>query len=448
MKIAIVNGIIINEGVRKRGVLITNNNIIEYVGDDLNAINKHKPNRVIDADGLWILPGIIDDQVHFREPGLTHKGDIYTESKAAVAGGITSYMEMPNTVPQTTSIEELERKNALAVEKSLANYSFYFGATNSNFDELVKVNPHKTCGIKVFMGASTGNMLVDDEETLVRIFKYSPSIIATHCEDEQTIRRNIELIKKEYGENPPFKCHAEIRNEEACYISSKKAVDLAKKNGARLHLLHLSTAKELTLLDNSTCLKNKKITGEVCAHHLWFNNLQYDKLGWRIKWNPSIKTENDRISLISGLKSNLLDIVATDHAPHLIEEKDRPLFNSASGGPMVQHSLALMLELCKQGYFSPEMVVEKMCHAPATLFRIEKRGFIREGYFADIVLVNPNEKQQIDKESLLYKCKWSPLEGETLNSKVVMTIVNGRVVYENGHFEESVKGNNLVFGIL
>lgn len=445
-RIAIINALIINEGKRIKGNLTINNGIIEHIiAGDSSIINSYNPDRIINAEGLMLFPGVIDDQVHFREPGLTHKGDICTESKAGVAGGVTSIMEMPNTNPQTTTIELLDEKFRIASEKSLANYSFYLGATNDNIDQIVKLDSKNVCGIKIFMGSSTGNMLVYNKESLDKIFKLSPTLIATHCEDEATIRNNIEQYRARYGENIDFKYHAEIRSVEACYISSKFAAELAKEHGSRLHILHLSTAKELSLLDNKIPLKDKKITGEVCVHHLWFNDSDYDKLGWRIKWNPSVKTESDRIALINGLKMNLLDVVATDHAPHLISEKENSYFKSASGGPMVQHSLIAMLELAYKGNFTIETVVEKMCHAPAILYRIEKRGFIREGYFADIVLVDPNNKESVAKDSLLYKCGWSPLEGETFNSKVTMTIVNGRVVYESGQFDETIKGTALKF---
>lgn len=445
-KIAIINALIINEGKRTKGTVIINNGIIEHIiANDTSKASSHNPTRIVDAEGLYLIPGVIDDQVHFREPGLIHKGDIYTESKAGVAGGVTSFMEMPNTNPQTTTIELLEDKFKVASEKSLANYSFYLGATNDNIDEIVKLNPKRVCGIKIFMGSSTGNMLVDNRESLDRIFKLSPTLIATHCEDETTIRNNIELYKQKYGENVDFKYHADIRNEQACYLSSSLAVEFAKRHGSRLHILHLSTAKELSLLDNKLPLRDKKITGEVCVHHLWFSSNDYDRLGWRIKWNPSVKTETDRLALIDGLKNNLLDVVATDHAPHLLEEKNNTYFKSASGGPMVQHSLLAMFELSRKGHFSLETVVDKMCHAPAILYKIEKRGFVREGYYADLVLVNPNSRQTITKESLLYKCGWSPLEGETLSASVQITMVNGKIVYENGKFDESSKGVRLQF---
>lgn len=447
-RIAITNALIINEGKQQKGNLIVNDGLIEHISyENSSPLSRFKPERIIDAEGLLLLPGVIDDQVHFREPGLTHKGDIYTESKAGVAGGVTSFMEMPNTNPQTTTIELLDDKFKVASEKSLANYSFYLGATNDNIDEIVKLNPKRVCGIKIFMGSSTGNMLVDSRESLDKIFKLSPTLIATHCEDETTIRNNIELYKQKYGETLDFKYHAEIRSEEACFLSSSLAVEFAKKHGSRLHILHLSTAKELSLLDSKTPLKDKKITGEVCVHHLWFNNKDYDSLGWRIKWNPSVKTETDRLALIDGLKNNLLDVVATDHAPHLLEEKNNTYFKSASGGPMVQHSLLAMIELSKKGYFTIETIVDKMCHAPAILYRVEKRGFIREGYFADIVLVNPNSRQTVTNDSLLYKCGWSPLEGKTLSASVQITMVNGKIVYENGKFDESIKGTALKFNV-
>ncbi|MEW5845775.1 MAG: dihydroorotase [Bacteroidota bacterium] len=446
-RIAILKATIINEGKTFKGNLIINGEFIEHVSPAHINVDRFSPNEVIDAEGLWLIPGVIDDQVHFREPGLTHKGDIYSESKAAVAGGVTSFMDMPNTKPQTTTIELLNDKFRIASEKSLANYSFYMGATNDNIDEIIKVDPRNVCGLKVFMGSSSGNMLVDSEEALEKIFKHSPTIITAHCEDENTIRGNVERYQNRYGNNIDIKFHASIRSAEACFLSSDKAVRLAKKHGARLHILHLSTAEELKLLDKNIPLKEKKITGEVCVHHLWFNDSDYDRLGWRIKWNPSVKTENDRLALIDGLKTNLLDVVATDHAPHLISEKDNIYTNSASGGPMVQHSLIAMLELSKKGYFTPELVVQKMCHSPATLFRIEKRGFIREGYYADIVLVNPNHKQTVTNDALLYKCGWSPLEGETFSHSIEMTMVNGRIVYNKGSFNEVVKGKPLKFNL-
>jgi len=441
--IAIQNATIINEGKHTLGSVIIRNSYIERViiGTDTPV----ETERVIDGSGKFLLPGVIDDQVHFREPGLTHKGNIYTESKAAVAGGVTSFMEMPNTNPQTTTIEALEEKHRIAGETSLANYSFYLGATNDNIDEITKINPHRVCGVKVFMGSSTGNMLVDNPTSLEQIFKASPVLIATHCEDEETIKRNSKEFANRYGSSIPFRCHPLIRSAEACYLSSSLAVRMAKKFDARLHLLHLSTAKEMELLSNALPLSKKKITGEVCVHHLWFNDKDYDELEWRIKWNPAVKMASDQKALQEALRNNLLDVVATDHAPHTLAEKRNPYSSCPSGGPLVQHSLIAMLEMVSKGVFTLEMVVDKMCHSPAELFRIEKRGFIREGYFADLVLVNPNSKWKVTPENILYKCGWSPLEGETFGAQVTHTLVNGRVVYDNGVFDESVKGSALEF---
>ena len=400
---------------------------------------------VINADGLLVLPGIIDDQVHFREPGLTSKGDIYSESKAAIAGGITSFMEMPNTIPQTTTLDLLEKKYELASEKSLANYSFYMGANNDNINEIVKIDPKTVCGLKVFMGASTGNMLVDNKYTLEKIFAESPILITTHCEDESIIQQNILQYKGMYGENVPISCHPKIRSEEACYRSSALAVELATKYGAQLHVLHLSTAKELQLFDNKTSIQNKKITAEVCVHHLWFDNTDYERLGSMIKWNPAIKTTADRLALMDAINNNTLDIIATDHAPHTFEEKQNSYFKAPSGGPLVQHSLVAMLELYKQGKIKLEKIIEKMCHNPAILYNIEKRGFIKEGYYADLVLVDLNNKWTVSKDNILYKCGWSPFEGNTFTSSITHTIVNGNIVYQNGKFDESIKGQRLTF---
>lgn len=444
--IGIANATLVNDGQIKQASIIIRNGLIDRViYDNPHVIDSDKLDKVIDANGLLLFPGVIDDQVHFREPGLTHKGDIHSESKAGVAGGVTSFMEMPNTNPQTTTIELLDEKFKIGAERSMANFSFYLGATNDNIDEIRKINPKKVCGIKVFMGSSTGNMLVDSIESLEKIFKDSPVLIATHCEDETTIKDNISKYREQFGENVPFSNHAEIRSEQACYLSSSLAVSLAKKFNSRLHVLHMSTGKELELFDETTPLYNKRITAEVCVHHLWFSKQDYEKLGWRIKWNPSIKEESDRLSLIEGLKNNKVDVVATDHAPHLIAEKDSNYFKSASGGPMVQHSLLAMIELSKKGHFPLELVAQKMCHAPALLYGIEKRGFIKEGYHADLVLVNPNSSWQVNKDNLLYKCGWSPLEGQQLSTKVTHTIINGRVVYENGSFDENFRGSALTF---
>lgn len=400
--------------------------------------------KIIDGNGKILIPGIIDDQVHFREPGLTHKGDIYTESKAGVAGGITSFMEMPNTKPQATTLELLEQKYEIATEKSLANFSFYLGATNENINEIKKINPKTICGLKVFMGSSTGNMLVDNLNSLSTIFAESPVIITTHCEDEQTILLNINRYKAEFGENVPIKYHPLIRSEEACYKSSSLAVELATKYNSKLHILHLSTQKELGLLNSGPAIE-KRITGEVCVHHLWFSEKDYEKYGSRIKWNPAIKTEKDRIGLIEGLKSDKIDIIATDHAPHTIEEKDNTYFNSPSGGPLVQHSLVAMLEFVERKELSINDVVKKMCHTPADVFQIEKRGYIREGYWADLVLVDLDSPWKVEKDNILYKCKWSPFEGNTFKSRVTHTLINGNIIYDNGQFNETIKGQRLLF---
>jgi len=382
--------------------------------------------------------------VHFREPGLTHKGDIYSESRAAVAGGVTTYMEMPNTKPQAVNQEILEEKYKRASEVSAANFSFYMGATNDNLDEVLKTNPEKVCGIKVFMGSSTGNMLVDDENTLSEIFKNAPTLVATHCEDEKTILKNIEIARGRYGENVPMSRHAHIRSDEACYISSSKAAELASKFGTRLHVLHLSSAKEMSLF-NSGKVTEKKITAEVCVHHLWFDDLDYLTLGTKIKWNPSIKTRKDKEALWEALLSDKIDVIATDHAPHTLEEKNNTYFKAPSGGPLVQHSLVAMLEMSKKGFISIEKVIQKMCHAPADLFRIEKRGYIREGYFADLVLVDPNQSWIVSPENILYKCGWSPFEGVEFSNKVVATFVNGEQVFSNDGILKTILGSRISF---
>ena len=442
-RLIIKNATIVNEGVSKKGsVLIEGDQISKiYYGE----LPSSETGDYIDADGLLLMPGAIDDQVHFREPGLMHKGEIATETMAAVAGGITSYMEMPNTNPQTTTIEALEDKFKLASEKSLVNYSFYMGATNDNLDELLKVDPKKVCGIKIFMGSSTGNMLVDKDETLRKIFSECKLLIATHCEDEEMIQANLALYKERYGEDVPINLHGEIRSAEACYKSSLKAVTLARETGAKLHILHLSTEKELELLDNHLPLHAKQITGEVCVHHLWFTDEDYDKYGTRIKWNPSIKKRSDRDALREALKMGKLDVIATDHAPHTLGEKANSYFKAPSGGPLVQHALVAMLEMVKLGIYTYELVVEKMCHAPAILFEIEKRGFIREGYKADLVLVNPKAKWQVAPENIYYKCGWSPFDGYNFNHMVVSTFVNGILVYNHGNFDKSHKGMRLTF---
>ena len=441
----IYNATIINENRRFVGSIVIKDEHISHIYEGAaptELITAHKDN--INAQGLWLIPGVIDDQVHFREPGLTHKADIYTESRAAVAGGVTSFMDMPNTKPQTTTQALLEEKYALGAENSIANYSFYIGATNENLAELKKTDPHTVCGVKVFMGSSTGNMLVDDTRTLERIFAEVPLLIATHNEDEATIQANKARCIAQWGENPPIECHPIIRNAEACYKSSVKAVELAHKHNTRLHILHLSTEKELGLFDTKP-LADKKITAEVCVHHLWFSDQDYAKYGNRIKWNPAIKRMEDRDALRQAINEGKIDVVATDHAPHLRAEKEGSCLQAASGGPMVQHSLVAMLELAAQGCFTPEKVVEKMCHAPADLFRIHNRGYIREGYYADLVLVNPDSPWQVDYGNLLSKCGWSPMEGVTFRHKVSKTFVNGYLVYDDGHILEGSKGQRLLF---
>lgn len=438
------NATIINEGRSFVGSVLVENEVIKsiYEKEQVPEGILSKAN-VVDATGLWLIPGVIDDQVHFRDPGLTHKGDITTESRAAIAGGVTSYMEMPNTKPQTTTIEALDAKFESAETKSYANYSFYMGATNDNLDELKHVNKKEVCGIKIFMGSSTGNMLVDQKKSLEAIFAEIDMLIATHCEEEEIIKKNIEYYKNLLGDNIPVKYHPLIRSAEACYQSSSKAVELADKYGARLHILHLSTEKEISLFDIKP-LAEKKITGEVCVHHLWFSDEDYEKYGNRIKWNPAVKTKDDRDALLQGLLSGKLDVIATDHAPHLLEEKNGGCLQAASGGPLVQHSLQMMFELCKQGKISKEKVVDKMCHAPATLFRIVKRGYIREGYYADLVLVNPNKNYTVNQENILYKCKWSPLENETFTTSIEKTFLNGELAFADGKVYD-VRGQKLEF---
>lgn len=437
----IKNATIVNEGQSKRGsVLINDNGLIERI---IWGETSESAEEIIDAEGLLLLPGVIDDQVHFREPGLTHKADIESESHAAVAGGVTSYMEMPNTKPTTTTEEALEWKYLRAAEVSTANYSFWIGATNDNLDTIKSIDYSKVCGIKLFMGSSTGNMLVDNEETLNRLFSEAPCLIATHCEDEETIKRNMALYREKYGEEVPMRCHAEIRSAEACYKSSAKAAELARKNNARLHILHISSAQEIDLLDDGP-LSERKITGEVCAHHLWFSDEDYEKLGARIKWNPSIKTKTDRDALREAVRTGRIAVVATDHAPHTIDEKSQPYFSCPSGGPLVQFSLPTMLTLANRGNWSIETVVDQMCHRPAELFQISKRGYVREGYYADLVLVK-KKPMVVSQDIIQSKCKWSPLEGATLDYAVEQTFVNGQSVYADGKVDTSVRGMKLIF---
>lgn len=444
----IAGATIVNEGEQIRGSVLVRNGIIEkiYVFDHEERFPGLPDDvRVIKARGKFLIPGVIDDQVHFREPGLTHKGDIYTESKAAVAGGVTSYMEMPNTVPQTLTQELLEEKYRIGSEKSLANYSFYMGASNDNIDEIVKTNPRNVCGIKVFMGASTGNMLVDNIDSLNEIFAKSKMLVAVHCEDEETIRSNTRVFRDKYYENIPMEAHPLIRSDKACYKSSLLAVGLAKIYHTRLHVLHLSTAMEMSLFDNKLPLSKKRITSEVCVHHLWFNSNDYSEKGTLIKWNPAIKTRLDQQALFHAMLDNRLDVVATDHAPHTIEEKGKTYFKAPSGGPLVQHSLLAMIDFYKNDRMTLEKVVEKMCHAPAVCFQVENRGFIREGYQADLALVDPEQTTFVGKQNLLYKCGWSPFEGHTFQSRVTHTFVNGHLAYHDGIFDERVKGQRLLF---
>lgn len=438
----ITNAKIVNEGKQFEGDVLIKGQYIEKIGSGLSSDGA---DRVIDAKGKLLLPGVIDDQVHFREPGLTHKATIYTEAKAAVAGGITSFMEMPNTVPNALTQELLEDKYKIAAKDALANYSFFMGASNDNLDEVLKTDPKKVCGVKVFMGSSTGNMLVDNEQTLEGIFSKVPMLIATHCEDEDTIRKNTAEYKEKYGEDVPIRCHPEIRSEEACYKSSSMAVELAKKHDARLHILHISTAKEISLFDNSKPLAEKRITAEACIHHLWFDDSQYDDKGTLIKWNPAVKTAKDRDAIFQAVLDDKIDVIATDHAPHTIEEKQNKYFSAPSGGPLVQHSLVAMMDFVKQGKITIERVVEKMCHNPAIMFEINKRGYVREGYFADLVLVDPNAAWEVKKDNILAKCGWSPFEGHTFSAAVTHTFVSGHLAYEEGNFDESKKGERLTF---
>ncbi len=441
--ILIKNAKIINEGKVKEGDILIEGEYIKEVADSISA--KSSDVVVIDVEGNYVLPGVIDDQVHFREPGLTHKADIGTESKAAIAGGITSFIEMPNTVPQTTTIEKLEEKFEIASKTSYANYSFMFGGTNDNLEEILKVDEKNVAALKLFLGSSTGNMLVDNPEVLEKIFSSTNLLIAVHCEDEATIRANMEEFTSKYGEDIPIDNHPIIRSEEACYLSSSKAIELAKKTGARLHVFHLSTAKETKLFSNKIPLKDKKITAEVCIHHLWFSDEDYSKKGTLIKWNPAVKTAHDRDELWKALLDNRIDVVATDHAPHTLEEKKNVYTKAPSGGPLVQHALVAMMESYHRGRISLEKMVEKMCHNPAILFQIEKRGFIREGYFADLVVVDANSPWTVNKDNILYKCGWSPFEGTTFKSRVTHTFLNGTLVYNNFKFLNGNAAKRLTF---
>ncbi len=439
--ILIKNGTLVNEGKIYEGDILISRNRIERIGKAIS----HPNAKIVDVGGKHILPGIVDDQVHFREPGLTHKGNIASESRAAVAGGITTFMEQPNTKPQTTTIEKLEEKFKMAENNSFANYSFLFGGTNDNLEEIKRLDKKACSGVKLFLGSSTGNMLVDDEEVIEKIFRSTEMVISAHCEDEGTIRKNLELYKTEYGDDIPVRFHPKIRSVDACYISSSKAIELAKKTAARLHVFHLSTGKETSLFRNDIPLRDKKITAEVCIHHLWFTDADYDSKGTLIKWNPAVKGSSDRELLWQALLDDRIDVVATDHAPHTIEEKDNVYTKAPSGGPLVQHALQAMLEKYHEGMISLGRIVEKMCHNPATLFDVEKRGFLREGYFADLTVVDLNDPKEVSKDTIYYKCGWSPFEGYSFKSRISHTFVNGHLAYENGKFSNEPNGKRLTF---
>lgn len=435
---------IVNEGKTFTSDVLIKDGLIHKIEPEIDFVAE----KEINAEGKYVLPGCIDDQVHFREPGLTYKADIFTESRAAVAGGITSYMEMPNTVPNTTTQELLADKYNRASLCSLANYSFFMGATNDNLDEVLKTDQQKVCGIKIFMGSSTGNMLVDNEKTLEAIFSSTAMLIATHCEDEETIRRNLTLFKEKYGEGITPEMHPQIRSAEACYKSSSFAVKLAKQHNTRLHILHISTGIETALFDNSIPLIDKRITAEACIHHIWFSDQDYKEKGNLIKWNPAVKTSEDREAILKAVLDNHIDVIATDHAPHTAEEKSRPYLQAPSGGPLVQHALPAMLEFYKQGKISLEKIVEKMAHNPAICFRMKDRGFIREGYKADLVIADLNQGFTVSKSNILSKCGWSPFEGSAFGSSVTHTIVSGHLAYENGVFNDSQNGERLLFNAI
>lgn len=441
--VLIKNANIVNEGRIFSGDILIEDELIVEVAESISA--KSADVNVFDAEGKYVLPGIIDDQVHFREPGLTHKANIETESRAAIAGGITSFIEMPNTNPQTTTLEKLNEKFEIASKTSYANYSFMFGGTNDNLDEILKVDPKSVAGLKLFLGSSTGNMLVDDPQILEKIFSSTDMVISVHCEDEATIRKNLQDHIDQFGEDIPIKYHPIIRSEEACYLSSSKAIELAKKTGARLHVFHLSTGKETNLFTNKIPLKDKKITAEVCIHHLWFTDQDYDKKGTNIKWNPAVKTASDREQLWKALLDDRIDVIATDHAPHTTEEKQNPYTKAPSGGPLVQHALPAMLEMFHKEKISLPKIVEKMCHNPAILFQVEKRGYIKEGYYADLVLVDINNPWTVKKDNILYKCGWSPFEGTTFKSRITHTFVNGTLAYKNFKFYDVKAGKRLTF---
>ena len=441
--VLIKNAQIVNEGTITSGDVLIEADRIAEIAPSISV--KNADTKVIDADGFYLIPGMIDDQVHFREPGLTHKATIKTESRAAVAGGITSFIEMPNTVPQATTIDLLEEKFAIAAKDAHANYSFMFGGTNDNLSEILKVDKTKVAGLKLFLGSSTGNMLVDNPAVLEEIFSKTDLLISTHCEDEATIKKNLEAAIAIYGDAIPIEKHPEIRSEQACYISSSQAIALAKKTGARLHVFHLSTAKETKLFNKKKSLKDKKITAEVCVHHLWFTDEDYPSKGTKIKWNPAVKTKKDREGLWKALNEGRIDVIATDHAPHTLEEKDNVYTKAPSGGPLVQHALEALFEMQRKGYITVEKLVEKVAHNPAILFEIKDRGYIRKGYKADLVLINPNAPWTVTKENIAYKCGWSPFEGTTFRARVTHTFVNGHLAYENGKITKTTKGERLTF---
>jgi len=441
-KLLIKDIVLINEGIRTASDIYIEGEFIKKIGVNIKSDNDVK---IIDGKGQLAIPGMIDDQVHFRQPGLTHKGDIRSESKAAIAGGVTSYFEMPNTFPNTTSIKEFENKIKIASDNSFANFSFMLGGTNDNINEVKRIDPKQVAGIKLFLGSSTGKMLIDDKISIENIFKSTSLPISAHCEDEQTIKDNTEYYKRLYEEDIPISAHPEIRNVDACYKSSNFAVNLAKKTGARLNVFHISTAIELELFDSEIDLNDKKITSEVCAHHLWFTDEDYNRLGSKIKWNPAIKSKHDRDALWEGIKDNKIDIIASDHAPHTIEEKNNKYLDCPSGGPMVQHTILSLLQNCEKYGVSIEKIVEKIAHNPAIIFKVNKRGFLREGYYADIVLIDTHTPTLVTQESLLYKCGWSPFEGQKFNNSINRTILNGNVVYEDGLVNSTPHGKKITF---
>lgn len=443
MAYLIRNARIVNEGKTFEGDLLIKGQRIERIDSEI-AEPDYRCEQ-IDARGMLLLPGVIDDQVHFREPGFTHKADIYTEAKAAVAGGTTSFMEMPNVNPQTITNERLEEKYAVGGSKSIANYSFYLGATNDNQEEVLRVNKQNVCGVKVFMGSSTGNMLVDDKDVLENIFRNCDHLIATHCESEEIVKKNTQQYYDRYGEEIPFSAHPLIRSVDACYASSSEAAGLARKYNSRLHILHITTAEELDLFQNDIPLEQKTVTSEACVHHLWFDASDYERHGSGIKCNPAIKEKRHKEAILKALLENKIDVIATDHAPHTMEEKAQKYLKAPSGLPLIQHSLLMMLEFVNQGKFSLEFMVEKMCHSPARLFRVAERGYLREGYFADLVLVKDVEDNVVNKSNLLYKCGWSPFEGHSFRQKVQTTFVSGHKAYDNGSFDESQRGIRLLF---